>query len=508
MNDEAIASLASHPDLYQRGNALVHVTAETKLPKGAQRPAGVPRIAEIPTARLREMMAERARYFSISGDDQINPVHPPAWCVSGVSARGTWDGIRCLELVTEIPVLRPDGTVLQEPGYDPDTAILYRPNANYPPVDDCPSQQDAHYAALELLEVVEDFPFEAEAHRSAWLAATITPFARAAFAGPAPLMLADANVRGAGKGLLIDAIGIIASGRGIARMAAAEDDAAWRKAITSIAIAGDPLVLTDNIAGALGSPALDAALTATVWTDRALGENRMVTCPLNVVWFATGNNVILRADTARRTLHIRLDSSEEKPEERSGFKHSDLLAWVRDHRPRLAVAALTILRGYCFAGSPKQAIKPWGSFDSWSDLIRSAIVWAGYPDPGETRQALAEQADSEAAALRALIAGWEEIDTDGTGCRVADVLESLADKANEHRFSTLRGALSDLFGCKPGTLPSSRSVSMKFHHVRRRIVGGRYFDKRVDASKTALWFVASAGTTGTTGTKSHPFARE
>lgn len=500
VNDEAIASLAAHPDIYQRSNALVHFTTEAKLPKGVNRPAGVPRIAEIPTARLREMMAERARYFSIGAKDEIDPVHPPAWCVAGVAARGQWDGIRPLELVTEIPLLRSDGTVLQAAGYDADTAILYRPNADYPGVDEQPSQSDAHYAAQELLETVDDFPFEAEAHRSAWLAAVLTPFARAAYEGPSPLMLADANVRGAGKGLLIDTIGIIASGRGMARMAAAEDDAAWRKAITSIAIAGDPLLLIDNIAGALGSPALDAALTATVWTDRALGENRMVTCPLNVVWFATGNNVILRADTARRTLHIRLDSGEEKPEERTGFRHVDLLAWTRAERPRLAAAALTILRAYCQAGRPKQEIKPWGSFQAWSDLIRGAIVWAGYPDPGETRQALAEQADSEANALRALIAGWQEIDTDGTGCRVNDVLESLKDKSNEHRFSELRGALAEIFSVKPGDLPSARQVGVKLNKFRRRIVGGKYFDRRLDSSKTAWWFAGpKPGNSGNSG---------
>ncbi|HQU42550.1 MAG TPA: toprim domain-containing protein [Pirellulales bacterium] len=492
VNDEAIASLAARPEVFQRGNALVHVTTETKLPKGVRRPPAVPRIAEIPSSRLRELMAQAARYFSIGAKDEINPVHPPAWCVSGVAARGAWEGIRCLELVTETPVLRPDGTVLQEAGYDADTAILYRPNAKYPAVDAEPSQQDAHFAAQELFEVVDDFPFEAEAHRSAWLAAVVTPFARPAFEGPAPLMLADANIRGAGKGLLIDAIGIIASGRGMARMAAAEDDAAWRKAITSIAVAGDPLILVDNIAGALGSAALDAALTATVWTDRLLGENKLVTCPLNAIWYGTGNNVILKADTARRTLHIRLDSSEEKPEERQGFKHADLLAWVKQERPRLAVAALTILRAYCFAGRPKQAIKPWGSFEGWSDLIRGAIVWAGYPDPGETRQALADSADTEATALRALIAGWEEIDTDGTGCRVADVLESLKDKSNEHRFSTLRGALADTFGSKPGDLPSSKQVSGKFHRMRRRLIGGKCLDRRLDSSKTAHWFVSKA----------------
>jgi hypothetical protein len=496
--DEAIASLAARPEVFQRGNELVHIVTETRLPKGVMRPPHVPRIASIPTPRLRELLASSARYFVCSGE-QVNPVHPPAFAVSAVAARGTWSGIRCLEFVTETPVLRPDGTIFQTSGYDADLAAIYQPNETFPAIDPDPSQQDARFAADELFEVVEDFPFESEAHRSAWLAAVLTPFARPAFHGPAPLMLVDANVRGAGKSLLIDAIGSIASGRGMARMANLEDDAAWRKQITSIAMAGDPLVLIDNIGSALGSPSLDGALTATEWKDRVLGENTIVTCPLNVTWFATGNNVVLKADTARRVLHIRLDSSEEKPEERSGFKHPDLLAWLKANRPRLVAAALTILRAYCRAGRPRQDIPPWGSFEGWSDLIRGAVAWLGSPDPGMTRANLEETADSEASQLRQLIAGWEEIDTDGTGCRIHDVLESLADKNNEHRFGTLRSALAEAFGSKPGTLPSTRQIGAKFHRLRRRLIGGKCLDRRLDSSKTAHWFVSGPGSSGSSG---------
>ncbi len=57
-----------------------------------------------------------------------------------------------------------------------------------------------------LLEVVADFPFALPLYRAAWPAALLTPLARFAFAGPAPLFLVDANVRAAGKGLLLDTI--------------------------------------------------------------------------------------------------------------------------------------------------------------------------------------------------------------------------------------------------------------------------------------------------------------
>ena len=54
----------------------------------------------------------------------------------------------------------------------------------------------------------------------------------------------------------------------------------------------------------------------------------MVELPLSLTWTATGNNVLLEADTSRRTLQIRLDSPEENPELRSGFQIPHLVAHV------------------------------------------------------------------------------------------------------------------------------------------------------------------------------------
>ena len=55
-----------------------------------------------------------------------------------IAARGRWS-FPHIETVSETPTLRPDGTIIQEPGYDAATATLYLPNAEFPPVpDDAP----------------------------------------------------------------------------------------------------------------------------------------------------------------------------------------------------------------------------------------------------------------------------------------------------------------------------------------------------------------------------------
>ena len=84
--------------------------------------------------------------------------------------------------------------------------------------------------------------------------------------------------------------------------------------------------------------------------------------PLNMSWYGTGNNVQLHADTSRRVCHVRMETMDEKPELKSGFKYPRLREHVRRHRAKLLAAALTILRGFIVAGRPSHNLPAWGSF--------------------------------------------------------------------------------------------------------------------------------------------------
>jgi hypothetical protein len=86
----------------------------------------------------------------------------------------------------------------------------------------------------------------------------LTPLARFAFAGPAPLFLVDANVRGAGKGLLVDTIATIVTGQRATVAAYTADEDELRKRITSLVLAGDRLILLDNLEGRFGCAVLDS----------------------------------------------------------------------------------------------------------------------------------------------------------------------------------------------------------------------------------------------------------
>jgi hypothetical protein len=493
VDDQAVSALAGDQGLFQRGGQLVRMVRDASpAAKGIRRPFA-PRIDPLPTSLLRERLAANARWMKIR-ETNNGPVevaaHPPGWCVSAVHAWADWPGIRHLEAIVDYPVLKPDGKVLYKPGYDSDTGLLLEPAGPLPAMPDRPTKDEAVAARKALLEVVADFPFRSNAHRAAWLAALLTPLARFAFTGPAPLFLVDANVRGAGKGLLLDCISGIVTGNYFSVAAYTDDQDELRKRITSLAQAGDRLVLFDNLEGKFGNAVLDAALTATAWEDRLLGANRMVRAPLYMTWYATGNNVVVGADTARRVCHIRLESPEEQPESRRDFIHPDLLGWVRANRGRLLADALVILRAYCVADRPDQGLPAWGSFEGWSGLVRSAVVWCGMPDPGKTRMQMQAQADVTAESMGAILACLEKLDPERQGLTAAEIVHRAFPKDQSTlspELIELRAAIEALVG-----RGDAQRLGYKLRSFRRRVFQGRFLDKAGTAHQAVRWTVYPA----------------
>ena len=331
--------------------------------------------------------------------------------------------------------------------------------------------------------MVEDFPFASDVDRSAWLASLLTPLARHAFDGPAPLFAVSANIRGAGKTRLVRIASEIISGREPNLFGQLSgDEAEERKRITALAMGGDPLVLIDNVSGAFGGPMLDAALTSTFWSDRILGVSSNARLPLACTWYATGNNLTFRtgSDTSRRTCLIRLDS-DEAPEERTGFTHADIIGHVQEHRRDLLGAALVVLRAWLFACAhgakmPHHA-KPWGSFEAWSKVVRGAVLYAGLPDPGEARGSQDEQADAEVEAIGSLLDGVREIvhnlapDKGLTSAEISHALTRDALQGGSPRWEKLRSALEELHTGR--ALPfSTKAIAYLFRRLRGRPVHG------------------------------------
>jgi hypothetical protein len=240
---------------------------------------------------------------------------------------------------------------------------------------------------------------------------------------------------------------IIAYGRTAVRTDYTRKDEEMKKVILSIAIGATPCVLFDNLDVQLGGASLDAAITAAVVSGRILGESRMTgAIPLKTIFTATGNNVAFGTDIARRVLPLRLRSPEEKPENRTGFVHENLEAWVFENRATLATAALTLVRAFYVAGCPVQKDGQWGSFENWSHQIRGAIVWCGGVDPLPTRQA-AVSSDDSLELLSKLILGIESADPMNVGLTTKEIRrKTFGDQSEEKQNQILVEAISDICG--------------------------------------------------------------
>ncbi len=368
--DRAIQALSDDDAVFKRGGLLVHAICDASGIASADPTMDTTRIRIMSAATIQERMAGAAKWIKLKetkGELKQLPAHPPWWAVAGVRDRGEYPGIRTLMGITREPVLRPDGSILDTPGYDEQTGLLYEPSMTFPPVPKNPTRTDAEKAVTTVLEAFCDFPFRQPAHKSVCLAGVLTLLGRFAVNGSAPVFAIESNTPGSGKGLCVDAITGIALGRPLSRMSMPEDDAEMKKTITALAIEGERAALFDNADGVVGGASFDAAATAKTWKCRILGKSESTPeLPLTTTFFITANNPQYNGDTTRRTLIVRLESPLERPEERDDFRHPSLIEWVRENRGSLVTASLTILRAYCVAGRPDMNLPAWGSYEAWS----------------------------------------------------------------------------------------------------------------------------------------------
>lgn len=489
VNDEVAAAMAKDNALHCRTGALVRVIYDEVRRDRIRRAPGTPSISIAPLPWLRDRMTRHVRFRQIKGDDIVD-AHPPDWAVKAFAARGQWPELRHLEAIVTAPTLLADGSVITTPGYDAETGLLLALNGTFPPIPTAPTKDDAVRAVGMLLDILQDFPFEGEdqgkKHRAAAVAMILTPLARYAFDGPAPMFVIDANTPGTGKGLLITVAGLIVLGNALSVCVYSHDNAEMRKSVTAMVIAGDSFVLLDNIEDELGCAALDAAITAESWSDRKLCTNEMAKGAIRITWVATGNNIELVGDTPRRACRIGMRSDLEDPETRTGFKYPNLKAHVKEHRGDLLAAALTILVAYIKAGRPSQKLKPWGSFEGWSDLVRSAIVWVGLADPAATRQT----ASTEKQALAQLLDSWSSIDATDEGLTTGQILARLAQ--DRHSCTVFSEAFLQLCGGKIDKLPTPKSAGKRLAHFRGRIVGDKHLDSKKNGDGVQVWTIRKA----------------
>jgi hypothetical protein len=443
--DECLEALVEQGDnLYQRDGLMVAVQKCRRVPKyGAQDDGERVRIVPAMTKYVQELASQAAgwrvptRYSD--GKQYYKPGVCPERIIQHIEARMSLP-FPVLTGVTTAPTLRADGSVVDRPGYDAETGLYYAPARRYPDIPDMLTQADAQTAYKALCEPFEDYHFVGEHDRSAAIAAALSIAVRHLIR-TAPLFGVSANVRGAGKGLLVAVCSLIATGLDSPKWDEVTDPEEERKRLLVMAMDGDRVMCIDNVTRPLGSAPLDRAITEPYVKGRVLGASKSAELELQAVFFATGNALRYRGDMARRVVPIVLSPKVERPEEREDFRHSNLLEWTREEHPRLLVAALTLLRAYILAGKPKQAVTPYGSFEGWSDLVRSALVWVWADDPCTGRADIEAESDETYMNLVTLFDAWERCYPVGANITLKGIVADIKSANATDKFRDLGEAL-------------------------------------------------------------------
>ena len=196
---EALAALRianAPPELFVRSGVLARVRSDER---------GRPVIDDVDAGILRGRMARTDFWYRTNQNGDLRHIPPPDDVVKDLLALGAWP-FPPLEALTETPALRPVGTILDRPGYDPATGLYYLPPRGFtaPAVPSHPSQAEVRAAVDLIEEAIGEFPYADAASRANTWALLLTPILRPAIRGNTPLALIDKPQAGTGASLLAE----------------------------------------------------------------------------------------------------------------------------------------------------------------------------------------------------------------------------------------------------------------------------------------------------------------
>jgi hypothetical protein len=147
----ALESANEPTKIFVRSGSLVRVRPDER---------GRPLIERLDQSRVAGHLARVADFVRIDKQGSRRHTSPPLDVVRDLLSQGVWP-FPSLEGVVEIPVLRPDGSVIDAPGYDGATRLLYLPSPGLvvPTVPAAPTEGDVAQALALIDEAIADFPF-------------------------------------------------------------------------------------------------------------------------------------------------------------------------------------------------------------------------------------------------------------------------------------------------------------------------------------------------------------
>lgn len=385
---------AGAPGWYQRVGQIVVVSEDER---------GRPTIAPLPYARFHTRLCELVRWRKLvkhEGDWEEVDTGAPKPISESVFAGPDRGTMPALIGVRDTPILRPDGTLWQKPGYDAASKCIFAPSMSFPQVPTIPTQEQAADALWRLQDLFCDFVYERPSQVSVPISAMLALIGRDAIAGAVPAHLFTAPQPGTGKGLQLEVISQACLGHrmipfhlpmpSIDDRNESERHEEQEKRLAGEALEGTRALFIDNVknGSTFGGHVLDRFITAPLEVKlRLLGKNKNPMAPWLTLILVSGNHVHVHNDSRRRCLEAKLVPTCAKPHlrDQSKFKHPLAHGFALSHRGEIVRDLLTILVGHACAKRPRaEGRLDVANFEAWQSVVCDAIVWAGGHDPTES----------------------------------------------------------------------------------------------------------------------------
>lgn len=361
-------------ELFRHGESLGRLVTEEKGPK----------IATITPGAFNDLVTQSA--ITVTGehsqDDEEGCCHPHVWPDANTlkALESRYRAYQPLDGVSAVPVVRRNGSIVTETGYDPETRIYVDLADDIAGIEVPDSPTDADIAAARSLlidDMLVDFLMKDQSDRAHAVAALLSPLIRP-LVPTCPGLVINGLQPGVGKGLAMATISTVVSGTAPQLAMLPDNDDEMRKTLTAYLHAGKTSIFFDET-HKLASAVLNGCITAESWSDRKLGVTERIEMPNKACLYFAGNQIEISGDMARRAVQIRLHTDEPDPQNRDGFKH-ELPTWAVENRAALLRACLILVRAWFDRGQPEAPRTfRFGSFEKWQDVIGGILHVAGIP---------------------------------------------------------------------------------------------------------------------------------
>jgi hypothetical protein len=390
--------------MFNRGGQVVHTPAVGEdgyvAPKTEDASAGPMQVQPMNKDTVAAHVTFLYRCYKVAKDKETEemvekrvlfPTKAAGYCLA---APAHLRNLRVLRGVTHTPIVRRDGSILDQPGYDTESGLVYAPAPGLvvDPVPALPSAADVAEALAYLRGLVGDFPFCTVDDEANWLGMMLTPLLRELVDSDRKMFVINAHQAGSGKTLLAQ---VAEETHGaVFRSGLPEDEAEMRKwALSTLSTTTAPVIIGDNVGGTLRSHFLAGLLTTRSLSDRVLGVSDNVTVAQDRMFVVTGNNVQIGNDISRRIVTVAIDPGMERPEERTGFAIEDLRGYTRRNRGSTLRALLVLVRHWVVLGQPTFARDQSDNFVKWETAVDGIIRAAGHPGAFNSRATKTEVKD-------------------------------------------------------------------------------------------------------------------